>query len=157
MIVRHLDEPESYAGLRRMGDDWELVFQKAIEYRKQPPEDGEHLLRGHEVRAIVKTVQTKERSEGVFEAHRRDVDIHLCLDDSEVIEFAPWHTLHPRGEYDDEHDCALFDTPESTKRIEMRPGTLAVFFPGDGHMPELKLEHPSTRKIVFKVSYVEAQ
>lgn len=160
MIVGHLDQPETYARLLVMGDDWRLVFDRAGVMRKQLPEDGEHLLRGHEVRALVKTVQTKDRSEGVFEAHRREVDVHVCLDDSEVIEVASRYKLRPRGGYNAEKDYTLYGIPDSAtriERIEMRPGTFAVFFPEDGHMPELKLEHPQTRKSVFKVPYTETQ
>lgn len=152
MIVGHLDQPKSYATLLT-DDDWRLAFQWAIAARTQPPEDGEHLLRGHEVRAMVKTVQTKERSEGVFEAHRREVDVHVCLDGSEVIEAVPRSALTPRTEYDAEKDYTLYDVPDSTERIEMTPGAFAVFFPEDGHMPSLKFQHPQTRKIVFKVRH----
>ncbi|MDP3685575.1 MAG: YhcH/YjgK/YiaL family protein [bacterium] len=150
MIVGSLDRPETYASLLT-NDAWRLVFEWASAARTRAPEDGEYPLRGREVRAIVQTVQAKERSEGVFEAHRREVDVHVCLDGSELIEVAPVSSLRPRVEYDAEKDYTLYDVPDSTERVEMTPGAFAVFFPEDGHMPGLKHQHPQMRKIVFKI------
>jgi len=150
MIVGSLDWPETYASLLT-NDAWGLVFEWASAVRTRAPEDGEYPLRDRGVCAIVQTVQAKERSEGVFEAHRREVDVHVCLDGSEVIEVAPVSSLRPRTEYDAKKDYTLYDIPDSTRKIKMTPGTFAVFFPEDGHMPGLKFQHPQTRKIVFKV------
>ena len=155
MIVGHLSRPETYASLLAHRG-WKIVFEWAKSAYTSQPADGTY-PRDRCVRELIQTVQTKSRREGMFEAHRREIDVHVCLSGSELIEYAPVSTLRSRTEYNAEGDYTFYDPSDRTQStsVELTPGAFAIFFPEDGHVPGLKLRHAQTRKVVFKVPYAD--
>ncbi len=129
-----------------------MVFDWLQSHRDKPPKDGEYEIAGHDLRAIVQTIDLKPRSERVFEAHQREIDLHCCFTGSEIIEWAPVDTLKARTEYDAEKDFTLYDSPDAAAAIHMKPGDFAIFFPEDGHMPGIIADRGHTRKVVLKIN-----
>jgi YhcH/YjgK/YiaL family protein len=155
MFLGNLDQPGTYQTLLSHGT-WTKALKWLREHRERLPEDGEYELDGHDFRAIVQTVNTQPRTKRVFEAHQLEIDLQCCFRGSELIEWAPLNTLQARGEYNTEKDYTLYDVPLSATTLRttlrMTPGTFAIFFPADGHMPGIKAEHDQTRKVVIKVN-----
>lgn len=151
MLLGTLDQPGTYQLLLNHGA-WMKALNWLQERRDKLPNDGEYELEGHDLRAIVQTVNLQPRSERLFEAHRREIDLQCCFTGSETIEWISVEALTARTEYDDKKDFTLYDVLPVATAIHMTPGTFAIFFPGDGHMPGSKAEHDQTRKVVIKIN-----
>ena len=105
-----------------------------------------------EIKALLQSITTKDRIEKDFEAHRRMIDIQVCLGGSELIEWAPIGSLVAKTEYNEQKDvCMLHRPPQLGSTCSMTPGMMAIFFPEDAHMPGLRSKHDQVTKIVFKV------
>lgn len=152
IILGNLTKPDTYQELMEH-EVWRRVFVWLHAHQDALPEDGEYEVDGRDVRAIVQTLETKPRSERVFEAHRREIDLQYCYAGSEIIECAPEETLQEvQQEYDAAKDVSLYTAPASAQRIHMTPGSFVIFFPGDAHMPGIVSRDPQTRKVVVKIN-----
>ena len=89
------------------------------------------------------------REKTALEAHRRFIDIHVPLKGTESIGWAPVEALkHIRQPYDVEADIAFFgDSAHSVLHVKV--GQMAVFFPSDGHAPNIGLG--THRKLCIKI------
>lgn len=109
------------------------------------------------VKAIVSEYTTKEVNEYGFEAHQEYIDIQYLLCGKEKINFLPLEYLRQTKEYSKEKDAAFFEE-ESTRPQELllSNGYYAIFFPQDGHMPQLCVDEPdNVKKVVVKVKMKE--
>lgn len=149
MLLGNIKAPGTYQpflshSVWRTALDW-------IQSNQHQPE-GEYEINGRDVYASISTISTLSRSEGMFEAHKQYIDLHYCLEGGEIIEWAPVGTLGEPKETNEEKDYALHVAPAQTTRILMAPGTFAIFFPEDAHMPKISDgENTSTKKVVAKV------
>lgn len=115
--------------------------------------DGEFSPNGREKYFTISTNATIPHSKAVFEAHKNYLDIHYCLDGGEHIDWAPVHTLSPRTEYNQDKDYTLFDPLPAASTCVMSPGTFAIFFPADAHMPKVSDGMNKTvKKVVVKIT-----
>lgn len=69
-----------------------------------------------------------------YEAHRNYIDVQYLLSGEEYIYFDQIENLIEDTPYNPEKDCILFTGPRKGL-IQMLPGTFAIFFPNDAHMP----------------------
>ena len=105
------------------------------------------------VKAIVSEYTTKHENEYGYEAHRQYIDIQYIISGLEKICFLPIEYLKETKGYNKEIDAAFY------KEADMKPqelilgnGYFAIFFPQDGHMPQLCVENPEpVKKVVIKV------
>lgn len=106
---------------------------------------------GGGVSCIVAEYETVADEESVIECHRRFVDVHVALHGVEGMGVAPVCLCLQAGEYVEENDYQLLHGELSL--LALRPGTFAVFFPGDAHSPKRSLTHvgAAIRKLVFKL------
>ncbi|MCZ7556024.1 MAG: YhcH/YjgK/YiaL family protein [Bacteroidia bacterium] len=132
-----------HEGLRIVADFLDATDLSAIE-------PGSTELTGG-ARCIVAQYDTASREDETLECHRRYIDVHVPLEGSECIGVRARAFCEVAGDYDDENDFQLLTGKRSL--LEMVPGTFAVFFPDDGHMPGLPLHAPgeTVRKLVFKL------
>ena len=55
------------------------------------------------------------------------------------------------GKYNEEKDIIKYDGPADTY-VTCKPGEMAIFFPQDGHMPQLCVDEPEmVKRVVVKV------
>lgn len=122
--------------------------------------DGEHLIRGHDVRALVQEYETVPEAGRQYEAHRRFIDIQCVVTGVERMLVMPASALKPAGDYDPDRDIVFFDAPAAKGAaveaghagLVLPAGAFAVFFPQDAHMPMLQADGPAAvRKVVVKV------
>lgn len=106
------------------------------------------------VKAIVSEYTTKEVNENGYEAHRQNIDIQYLLQGKEKIVCLPLEELSETKPYSEETDAAFFNavSGHSPSILDLRSGYFAIFFPQDGHMPQLCVnELEMVKKVVVKV------
>lgn len=106
------------------------------------------------VKAIVSEYTTKEVNENGYEAHWQNIDIQFLLKGKEQIACLPVEELSETKPYNEETDAAFFKAVSDFRpsTLDLRPGYFAIFFPQDGHMPQLCLNEPEmVKKVVVKV------
>lgn len=123
------------------------------------------------LKAIVSEYETKAVNENGFEAHRKNIDIQTLLSGTERIAFLPVDQLTETKPYNDATDATFYEVPSSISlhtsalghqtssvfplpsSVTLLPGSFALFFPHDAHMPCLSVEAPTNvKKVVIKVS-----
>ncbi|MFW6032005.1 MAG: YhcH/YjgK/YiaL family protein [Phycisphaeraceae bacterium] len=86
----------------------------------------------------------------MWEAHRRYADVQYVVTGREQLGVAPLEAMSETQPYDPERDVALYEG-EGTL-VALRPGSVAVLFPQEVHMPATPLGDPAeVRKVVIKV------
>lgn len=145
MILDTLDSAEQYARLHP-------GFSPAFAFLRDPRshEMSRHDVDGKQIYAITTQQEGKNEDEAVLEAHCRYIDIHYCIGGVEKIGWKPVNGCHDAGKaYDSEKDFMTFaDPPESW--VVLRPGSFAIFYPGDAHAPMVSTG--IVHKVVVKVA-----
>lgn len=149
MILDSLENAEKYFGLGER-------IAAALRYLQSNDctrlDAGKIPVQGEQVYALVQDYTTKRRENGVWEAHRRYIDVQFVAAGIEEMGYAPLKTLSERTPYDEGKDFSLFDGPGSF--VTVPAGSFTIFFPQDGHIPGLAANgDPSpVRKVVVKVA-----
>ena len=147
MIYDKLDHIETYKGL---SEDLYLGLE-FLRNATPDTENGVHELNPR-VKAIVSEYETKSVNENGFEAHKKYIDIQYVLQGREMVCCLPLDQLQLTTPYKEENDVALYAACTQPLEMTIGEGRFAVFFPQDGHMPSLCLEHPEVvKKVVVKV------
>lgn len=104
------------------------------------------------VKAIVSEYETKVKNEVGYEAHRKNIDIQYLLKGEERIACLPIEKLKETTPYSEEKDAAFFTASIQPQEMTIGDGYFAIFFPQDGHMPQLSVDEPNmVKKVVVKV------
>lgn len=104
------------------------------------------------VRAIVSEYETKVKNEVGYEAHRKNIDIQYLLKGEERVACLPVEKLKETKPYSEEKDAAFFTASIQPIEMTLGDGYFAIFFPQDGHMPQLSVDEPEmVKKVVVKV------
>jgi YhcH/YjgK/YiaL family protein len=149
MIYDSLKHLELYKGLS--DDIYEgLKFLQKVD--ADMPEGVYHI--NPRVKAIVSEYETKRQNENGYEAHRANIDIQYLISGSEKIACLPVEKLVETKPYSDETDAAFYSSDTDILPQEMLIGSdyFAIFYPQDGHMPQLCITTPTpVKKVVVKV------
>ncbi|MBL9129224.1 MAG: YhcH/YjgK/YiaL family protein [Verrucomicrobiales bacterium] len=152
MIHGHLSTPDAYAHL--LGNDaWRFAFDwlKAL---PPNPEPGIRELRGEDIYVNVHGYDTLPPERCRYESHRRYVDLQYCIGGGELIDWQLASTLKPAGPFDVSKDLQFYEPGDSLTRLQMLPGSFAIFFPSDAHRPKRADGfRPSVSKLVIKVAH----
>lgn len=114
---------------------------------------GRHELGGG-VYANIEEYQTKPRSAGRYEAHRRYIDIQYIILGEELITLAPLDqvvhsVLNP---YDSGKDIAFYQRDDDGVDNYLTAGDFLIIGPATAHMPQIMVNGRQTvRKCVVKV------
>jgi YhcH/YjgK/YiaL family protein len=129
-------------------------FEKAFEFLMRPDlkelPPGRYEIDGARVYALVMKEDGRRKEDALLEAHERYLDIQLVLVGTDEMGWKPKSSCkQPTAEYDPEADVQLFaDEPDVW--IPTGPGTFAIFFPEDAHMP--MISSGVLHKVVVKVA-----
>ncbi len=109
-------------------------------------------IEGEQVFAIVQDNITKPRAEGLWESHRKYIDVQFVATGIEEMGIANIHSLTVNKPYDTQTDCALYHGNGSF--VTVPSGSFTIFFPEDGHIPGSAINDMPTavRKVVIKVA-----
>lgn len=149
MVLDKLDNASWYLGLgERIAIA--LAYLRENDCTKLPV--GKTPIRGDQIYALVQDNTTKPREQGVWEAHRKYIDVQFVATGVEEIGYANIETLSVKKPYGDKDDYALFDGPGSF--VTVPAGSFTIFFPADGHIPGLAVngQPAAVRKVVVKVA-----
>lgn len=151
MIYDHINNISFYRGLSpdiAVG----LDFLKQM----QPDTDEGMYQINPRVKAIVSEYETKTVNECGYEAHRKNIDIQYLLLGEERIDCLPIERLKETKLYSEENDAAFYAADLRPQEMILGDGYFAIFFPQDGHMPQLCINEPvPVKKVVVKVRIKE--
>ena len=104
------------------------------------------------VKAIVSEYETKMENEYGYEAHKKFIDIQYTLKGQERVACLPLDKLTGIKPYSEEKDAAFFTANIQPMEMSIGDGYFAIFYPQDGHMPQLGINNPTmVKKVVVKV------
>ncbi len=105
------------------------------------------------LKLIVSSYDTKMQDDGIFESHRRFIDIQRVVIGKERIRWAPAANLRLLKGYDRKKDITLYKSRPLAVSVLMEKNFFAVFFPGDAHKPGLAagVKAKTVKKAVLKV------
>lgn len=104
------------------------------------------------VKAIVSEYETKAVNEYGYEAHKKYIDIQCTLKGHERVDCLPIERMKVEIPYNEEQDAAFYSSNVPPQEMTIGDGYFAIYFPQDGHMPQLFIEEPQlVKKIVVKV------
>ena len=127
-----------------------------LDFLKQVKPDtpvGEYQI-NHRVKAIVSEYETKLENECGYEAHKKNIDIQYLLFGEERVACLPIERLKETKAYIEEKDAAFYsaDLCLQPSYLCLLPGCFAIFFPQDGHMPQMCIDKPmKVKKVVIKI------
>ena len=103
--------------------------------------------------AIEQVYETKARADGVYESHRKYIDVQVIVAGEEAMEVQDVSRLTVRQAYDAERDFMLYHDHSGGSSLRVQAGDAAIFYPADGHMPTLRSGAAPVvvRKTVVKV------
>ena len=113
---------------------------------------GKTPIQGDLIYALVQDNTTKLREHGVWETHRKYIDVQFVAAGVEEMGYANIQTLTVKTPYDEQKEYALFVGTGSY--VTVPAGSFTIFFPQDGHIPGSAVnEQPAAvRKVVVKVA-----
>ena len=132
---------------------WRKVFA-FVEKCSADTNDGRYAIAGEDAYASVFSYATKLPKEGVYEAHRKQIDVQLLLKGRELVYATDINGLIVKTEYNEEKDYALFNDPQRLPgATPLTEGFFAVFFPNDAHMPSMNYgtSAENVKKMVVKI------
>jgi biofilm protein TabA len=146
MIIDRLENAGTYAAVDT-GIAAALNFLQTTDLEKAA--EGRHDIDGDAVYALVMDYSTKPESEGVWEAHRRYIDVQYVVSGVERMGFNNLDAL-AAGPYNEDDDYLLLKG--SGDFVLMPAGTFMILWPQDAHIPSIAVDQPApVRKIVIKV------
>lgn len=100
---------------------------------------------------MINTYMTKDVSECFIECHKKFIDVQVILSGCEKIGIINKQECSENS-YDEEKDFQKL--VGEVDYITLKEGYFAIFFPHDGHMPQVKINHNpgEVKKAVFKIS-----
>lgn len=147
MVHDKIDYIETYKGLS------EDIYLGLTFLKNATPdtEIGVHELNPR-VRAIVSEYETKTDNVSGFESHKQYIDIQALLFGEERVACLPIEKLRETKPYSEESDAAFYTTDEQPQELVIGNGYFAIFYPQDGHMPQLSVTAPTkVKKLVLKI------
>jgi YhcH/YjgK/YiaL family protein len=147
MIIDNLNNAKLYFNLHP-GIETALRSLQSHELEGRGP--GRYPSDRDDVYALIQEYVTRPPEQCKWEAHRKYMDVQIVTSGEEIIGYADIEELQSEIPYDETTDQEVFRGEGNMLRF--RPGTFAIFFPGDAHMPAVESgKRASIRKIVIKV------
>jgi len=111
---------------------------------------GKHEIDGDTMYALVQEYNTKLKEQGVWEAHRRYIDLQYVVQGTEGMGYANINYLQ-QGAYDASKDfLALHGAGD---QVTLHSGSFVLLLPEDAHMPGMAIDASApVKKIVIKIS-----
>jgi YhcH/YjgK/YiaL family protein len=118
------------------------------EFRGKKP--GRYDVDGDSLFYVVQGYSTKARAEGVWESHRKYIDVQFVAQGIERIGWRPISALEVTQPYDPSKDAALYKGEGDF--VTVPSGTFVALWPMDGHMPGVAVAAPvPVSKVVVKI------
>jgi biofilm protein TabA len=113
---------------------------------------GRYEIEGEAMYALVQEYNTKLKEQGVWEAHRRYIDLQYIVQGVEGIGYANINHLE-QGEYDVSRD--FLPLHGEGDLVTVRSGSFVLLLPEDAHMPGMAIGSSApVKKIVVKIAVI---
>jgi YhcH/YjgK/YiaL family protein len=139
----------------RMYEKLNPRFTKAFNYLEETNFNqlvsGKYEIDGDNVFALLQEYETKNDFDCMLEGHQKYIDIQYVISGEEFMGIASYINQKVLKPYHADNDIAFYDGEYST--VKVAKGNFTIFFPGDLHMPCLKVNVPAmVKKAVIKIS-----
>lgn len=141
MIVDHIGNWRRYG----FGPAWEETMRWLENYAPGGSgsladlTDGTHPLTDGFV--SVATLTSRPLSGSLYECHKRFCDVQMVVEGQEWLFNAATTGLSLDGPFDDQRDVGFFQpAPAEVSRVTLSPGTFALLFPWDAHLPAITVD-----------------
>jgi len=109
---------------------------------------------GKNVYAMIQHYNTKPKAQGVWEAHRKYIDVQYVAQGVELMGYVNLKELKA-GEYNADKDFLLLEGAGNF--VQMPAGTFVILTPEDAHIPGVAVDEPQpVKKVVVKVAVADA-
>ena len=113
-------------------------------------QEGWHEIDGERVYAIVVKAAGRTKDVGELEAHLKYIDVQYVISGTDEMGWrARASCSQPQAEYDSKDDYQMF-SDQPTSWVATVPGTFAILFPNDPHIPLISPDQ--LHKAVVKVA-----
>ncbi len=147
MIYDKIDNMSLYKGL---SEDIYLGLQ-FLNDLTHDIENGVHEL-SPRVKAIVSEYDTMPINPNGYETHKRFIDIQYLVKGTEKINVLPIEQLCLKTKYNKETDVSFYSSEEKPIELVLKDCYFAIFYPQDGHMPQLcNVFSDNVKKVVIKI------
>jgi YhcH/YjgK/YiaL family protein len=151
MIIDRLDNSHLYVSLHPR-------IKAAFDYLQKTDMSafpaGKYEIDGLNLYAMLQQYDTKPKIQGVWEAHRRYIDLQAVLQGTEILGYANIARLMP-GTYDPAKDFLPLSGEGDS--LTLQSGSFVLLFPEDAHMPGIAIDSPQpVKKIVVKIAVFQA-
>ena len=148
MIIDNLTNASLYYGVSSSLKK-ALEFLQKTDFETMKP--GRYEIDGDNVYAMVQQYETKPLEQGIWEAHKKYIDVQYVVTGSEIIGYRYIEGMKVTKEYDQSADCLLLGGEGDFFKVVA--GFFAVFTPKDAHMPCIAATLPAeVKKVVVKVA-----
>lgn len=104
---------------------------------------------GESIHSNVFEVETTQK-DGIFEAHKKCIDIHYVIEGTELMEYSDIDRLTVKMPYNDTDDYTLLSGEGSVLRLGR--GDFCIFYPQDAHKPGcFDINSTVVKKAVIKI------
>jgi YhcH/YjgK/YiaL family protein len=147
MILDHIKNAGLYASLSpRFRQAFDFI--RATDLSVIP--EGRHEIDGDRLFVIIFEYLTKEQGRGIWEAHRRYIDLQYIVRGTEQIWWGQLSRFQ-QGAYDEARD--FLPMVGKGECLTLNDGDFMVLFPDDAHMPSMAVDAPvMVKKAVFKIA-----
>jgi YhcH/YjgK/YiaL family protein len=143
--------------IQKLGDNFKEAYNWLKNNNMNDLAGGKHVI-SNAVYVVKQRYSTKPKKDGLFEAHKRYIDIQFLISGEEfVYAMNPNQNAKVAVEYSNEKDIMFYSAngmDKYTHTIRLFPGNFAIFYPDDWHMPCIMDENDGVKtveKIVLKV------
>jgi biofilm protein TabA len=134
--------------------EWDKAFAFMRDQDLSALKPDKYVIDGDNVYAMLTEAPSKTFEQSAWESHRKYIDIQYVIRGEEKIGVAPLSKATVSKPYDEAKDYANY-TAEGQYYIA-KPGRFFLFFPGDVHRPNIKIEgYDMVKKLVIKVRVAE--
>ncbi len=136
------------------------LWDKAIAFLNDKKLDtlkpGKYIIDGTDVYATITEAPSKEFAQSAWESHRNYIDLQYVIRGKEKIGVAPVSSAAVVKPYDETKDIANYNA--EGKYYIATPDEFFLFFPGDAHRPNIKVDgYDTVKKLVIKIRYTPGE
>jgi YhcH/YjgK/YiaL family protein len=133
---------------------WDKAFEFLRERNLETIEPGKYPLDGDNVYASITEGPSKEPEQAAWESHQNYIDLQYVIRGKEKIGVAPIESLTVTKPYDPTKDFANYSG--DGKYFTATPDEFFLFFPSDGHRPNMKVDgYDKVKKLVIKIKEIK--
>jgi YhcH/YjgK/YiaL family protein len=130
---------------------WDQAFHflKSANLKSLPL--GKQELEGEHLFVNVQEYYGKQKSDALYESHKKYIDIQYVIEGEEVIGLTTLDKVTVKEPYNEEKDIAFYDF-DGGDYLKATPENFFLFFPDDAHRPSIATSDSIlVKKIVVKI------